>query len=97
MKACAQRSWGRVKQSRAFQILLSLLAILPLVDIGTDYAFVIVSFAYANEESRTYKLQQTVVFSFFKLAEIEFMFFEFFTVFRKIESTSFTFLKLAKN
>ena len=60
MKACAQKSWGRVKQSRAFQILLSLLAILPLVDIGTDYAFVIVSFQFANEESGTYELQQTV-------------------------------------
>ena len=60
MKACAQRSWGRVKQSRAFQILLSLLAILPLVDIGTDYAFIIVSFQYANKESETYELQQKV-------------------------------------
>ena len=60
MKACAQKSWGRIKQSRAFQILLSLLAILPLVDIGTDYAFVIVSFEYANEESEYYKLQQSV-------------------------------------
>ena len=64
MKACAQRSWGRVKQSQAFQILLSLLAILPLVDIGTDYAFVIVSFAYANKESGTYELQQTVKLKF---------------------------------
>ena len=59
MLPSVRRCWGGVKQSRAFQIMLSFMAVLPLFDIITDYAFVIVSFG-SDKESKINKLQQTV-------------------------------------
>ena len=60
MIVAAKKVWGKVKGSRPFQILLAFMAGLPVVDIVTDYAFLIVSFADADVESNTYDLQKYV-------------------------------------
>ena len=58
--AMLQRIWGRIKQSYAFHVLLSTMAFLPLIDIITDYAFIIISFKFTESDSPHYNLKQIV-------------------------------------
>ena len=45
-----QGVWGDVKRSKIFNVLVGSMAILPLVDIGTDYAFLILTFTKRNSK-----------------------------------------------
>ena len=42
-KLYLQGVWGNVKKSKVFNLLVAFMAILPLVDICTDYAFLIIT------------------------------------------------------
>ena len=48
MKLCFQGVCGSVKKSKFYNVLVALMAILPLVDICTDYAFLIITFTKEN-------------------------------------------------
>ena len=49
-KLYLQGVWGSVKKSKSYNVLVALMAILPLVDICTDYAFLIITFTKQNVE-----------------------------------------------
>ena len=56
VKLYFQGVWGSVKQSKSYNVLVASMAVLPLVDICTDYAFLIITFSKEN----TSKLERVV-------------------------------------
>ena len=48
IKLYFQGVWGSVKQSKSYNLLVAAMAVLPLVDICTDYAFLIITFTKQN-------------------------------------------------
>ena len=48
LKLYFQGVWGNVKKSKSYNVLVASMAILPLVDICTDYAFLIITFTKQN-------------------------------------------------
>ena len=48
VKLYFQGVWGSVKKSKSYNVLVASMAILPLVDICTDYVFLIITFTKKN-------------------------------------------------